>query len=110
MGTSSDRNRLVTNRRISPTIALTMSLPMSRMLFVVPQMDTVQTSVCSPQRPPLRWGPPPSSSWRAEDNPTLSKIHASVGSHPARRSLRRVAGLEQANPLRKGGRYFASDS
>jgi len=30
--------------------------------------------------------------------------------HPARRSLRRVAGLEQANPLaHKGGMDFASD-
>jgi hypothetical protein len=43
------------------------------------------------------FGPSPSS-WRTEDNPTLGKIHASALSHSARRFLRRVAGLEQANP------------
>ncbi len=35
-GTSSDKNRLVTKRRTSPTMALAMSLPMSRMPLVVP--------------------------------------------------------------------------
>jgi hypothetical protein len=36
---------LVTNRRISPTMVLAMSLRMSRIPFVVPRTPGVQTSV-----------------------------------------------------------------
>jgi hypothetical protein len=50
---------------------------------------------------------------RAGQSPTLGKIHASALSHPARRSLRREAGLENKPTLHKKGstvfnRSFAS--
>src|SRR5215210_373530 len=53
-GTSSDRKRLVTNRRISPTIVLTISLPISRIFSEMPRTASAQTSPSDPtQNNPL---------------------------------------------------------